>query len=140
MKQEWILALLGGALIGLAASVMLLFNGRVMGISGILNRALSRKEGPNAWRWSALAGLLAGGIALSFFYPEAFAGGLERSDLRTVLAGFLVGLGAVIGNGCTSGHGVCGISRLSPPSLAATVTFIAAGALTVAALRAWGAL
>lgn len=135
MRPELISALLGGALIGLAASLILVFNGRVMGISGILSRALSTNEGPNAWRWAALAGLFGGGIFLRTFLPSSLTSTIHSSSWMTALAGVLVGIGSVLGNGCTSGHGVCGISRMSFRSLIATMIFIMAGAFTVVLLR-----
>ena len=125
-------------MIGLAASLLLLFNGRVMGISGILNRAMSTQEGPALWRWSTLAGLLLGGFVLRWCWPVAFSGAIGSSDGFLAAAGILVGFGAALGNGCTSGHGVCGISRLSLRSVVATLVFIVAGALTVLALRLLG--
>ncbi|AUX41194.1 hypothetical protein SOCE26_026040 [Sorangium cellulosum] len=125
--------LLGGALIGLSASLLLLFNGRVAGVSGILGGLLVRKPGDAAWRAAFLAGLLLGGLALVAVHPGAFppgAGG--RSFGLVAAAGLLVGYGARLGNGCTSGHGVCGLSRLSVRSLAATAAFMATAAVTVA--------
>jgi hypothetical protein len=138
MKPEWINALAGGVLIGVAASLMLLFNGRVMGISGILCRSFFKSEAPNGWRFSALAGLLCGGILLQIFYPQAFPYSPISSFPLIGIAGLLVGFGSVYGNGCTSGHGVCGISRLSIRSLLATCTFMATGALAIILLRALG--
>ncbi|MGZ3694275.1 MAG: YeeE/YedE family protein [Bdellovibrionota bacterium] len=137
-RPEWINALCGGALIGFAASLLLLFNGRVMGISGILSRALSPAERPNAWRWNILAGLLLGGFALRLLKPEAISNTLIYSNLTLAIAGLLVGFGTVLGNGCTSGHGVCGVSRLSFRSILATCVFILAGILSVAVVRRLG--
>ncbi|WP_437680125.1 YeeE/YedE family protein [Sorangium sp. So ce131] len=134
--------LLGGALIGLSASLLLLFNGRIAGISGILGGLLVRKPGDAAWRAAFLAGLLLGGLALVAVHPGAFfagagaAGGVGGRTLGLVAAaGLLVGYGARLGSGCTSGHGVCGLSRLSVRSLAATATFMATAAVTVAFVR-----
>ncbi|WP_437745723.1 YeeE/YedE family protein [Sorangium sp. So ce1504] len=124
--------LLGGALIGLGASLLLLFNGKVAGISGIVGGLLFRKPGDTAWRAAFVAGLLLGGLALVAAHPVAFpsAGGGGSLGL-VIVAGLLVGWGARLGNGCTSGHGVCGLSRLSVRSLVATLTFIATAAITV---------
>jgi uncharacterized membrane protein YedE/YeeE len=120
-----------GVLIGLAASVLLLWSGRIAGISGILGGLLRPKRGDVAWRVVFVGGLLLGGAFLAIAYPEALAVRAPGSLPSVSLAGVLVGYGTRLGSGCTSGHGVCGISRLSPRSLVATITFIAAGALTV---------
>lgn len=132
-----LLPLLGGALIGLSVSLLLLFNGRIAGVSGILGRALDRSR--EAWRWSFLAGLLIGGLLMRALGSargiDFFGDGSDVGLAMTVIAGLLVGFGTQLGSGCTSGHGVCGISRFSLRSLVATLVFIAAGVLTVAALR-----
>lgn len=127
---DWIHALQGGALIGLSASLMLAFNGRVTGISGIVGGLLLPKPGDVAWRALFVLGLVLGGAVALALSPTAFTAG-NGSIGVVVLAGLLVGFGTRVGNGCTSGHGVCGISRLSPRSLAATLTFIGTGAITV---------
>lgn len=124
-------ALAGGALIGAAASLLLLLNGRVAGISGIVAALLSPVRGEIAWRLAFVAGLLGGGLLLAFAWPAAFASAAERSPGMLVLAGLLVGYGTRLGSGCTSGHGVCGIGRLSPRSLVATVVFMATGIAAV---------
>lgn len=135
-------ALAGGALIGLAASLLLLFHGRVAGLSGILGETLRGEgtRGDGAYRGAFLAGLVAAGIALRFIHPAAFPrslnGGAGGVTLGLVaVAGVLVGYGTRLGNGCTSGHGVCGLSRLSKRSLVATMTFMATGAMTVFVVR-----
>jgi len=128
-------ALAGGALIGLAASMMLLFNGRIAGISGIFGGLLKPVGGDIAWRALFVGGLLAGGVGLYLVAPHTIAATAERSLAMTGLAGLMVGFGVRMGNGCTSGHGVCGIGRLSPRSLAATVTFMATGIATVFVIR-----
>lgn len=130
ISADWIRALEGGALIGVSASLMLGFNGRVMGISGIVGGLLKPVAGDIAWRALFVAGLLLGGLIAMAVSPGAFSSGAAPLGV-VLLAGLLVGFGTRVGNGCTSGHGVCGISRLSPRSAAATVTFIGAGALTV---------
>ena len=126
-----IVSLIGGMLIGLSASLLLLFDGKIAGISGIVAGMLSPAKNDTLWRLVFVAGLLIGGLLLGFFSPQAFAIGITRSWGALALAGLLVGFGTRLGNGCTSGHGVCGISRVSPRSLIATMTFIATGALTV---------
>ena len=127
---DWIRAREGGALIGLSASVLLAFNGRVSGISGIVGGLLTPVAGDVAWRALFVLGLVAGGAAALAAMPGAFSAGTASIGV-IALAGLLVGFGTRVGNGCTSGHGVCGISRGAPRSLAATMTFIAAGAATV---------
>jgi uncharacterized membrane protein YedE/YeeE len=123
-------ALCGGLLIGAGAATLLLFNGRVAGISGILSQTLRGAAGPSGWRVAFLVGLVA---------PAALLGlGGVRLDAGLPLlgvAGLLVGIGAGVGSGCTSGHGVCGISRLSPRSLVATAVFMATAMLTVFVVR-----
>ncbi len=139
MNQDWINGLFGGAIIGVAVSVMLLINGRVTGISGIINGSMFSAKTDRAWRLQFLFGLLAGGILLQFTKPIVFLDQIAAGIWTTAIAGFLVGFGTLLGSGCTSGHGVCGISRLSPRSIIATCTFIAAGVLTVTLLRKLGA-
>jgi uncharacterized protein len=124
-------SLFGGLLIGLSASAMLLLDGKIAGISGILAGVLKPVRGDTLWRVCFLAGLLAGGMLLRIFLPTAFNFGIIRPLPMLIIAGLLVGFGTRLGSGCTSGHGVCGISRLSPRSLVATGTFIVAGALVV---------
>lgn len=130
-------ALLGGVLIGLSATVLLVFHGRIAGITGIVSTALDPRspKGERTWRLLFLGGLLSGALVLSFLLPQNFTFGITRSTPVLLLAGALVGLGTRIGSGCTSGHGVCGISRGSRRSLAATVTFISTGALSVLLFR-----
>ena len=117
-------------MIGSAATLFLWLNGRVAGISNIVGGLWSSGTGDRAWRWFFILGLLAGGVTLAAFHPEAF-GDSPSSLAVLVLAGFLVGLGARVGNGCTSGHGVCGLSRRSLRSLVATLVFMAAAMATV---------
>jgi uncharacterized membrane protein YedE/YeeE len=124
----------GGMLIGLGASLLLLGIGRVAGVSGIAGHGLFGGRGERGWRVAFLVGLVAAGGAMSWMVPAAF-GASPRALPGVALAGLLVGVGTRIGGGCTSGHGVCGISRLSSRSLFATLTFIATAALTVALVR-----
>lgn len=135
-----VLAVAGGALIGVAAAMMLLFNGRIAGISGVANGLLAPRAGDWPWRAAFLAGLVAGGAVMAQLMPAAFAADTGRPLAVVAAAGLLVGFGSVLANGCTSGHGVCGVSRLSPRSIAATGVFIAAGMATVALLRLAGAV
>ncbi|HUB09859.1 MAG TPA: YeeE/YedE thiosulfate transporter family protein [Myxococcales bacterium] len=130
-------SLAGGTLIGLAAAALLLVNGRVAGISGIAAGLLGPERGDAAWRAAFLGGLAVGGLLVATLLPGAAHDGLVRSAPAIAAAGFLVGLGARLANGCTSGHGLCGLSRLSPRSLAAVVCFIGTGAATVFAVNHW---
>lgn len=130
MEFTPISATFGGLLIGLASAVLLLRTNRIAGISGIVGGALAR-PGKNSWRVMFIAGLLFGGLVTSFVAPQAFGGGLDVPYWQLGLGGLLVGLGTRMGNGCTSGHGVCGISRGSPRSLTNTMTFIAFGMLSL---------
>lgn len=137
-------ALAGGVGIGFAVSLFLLLLGRVAGISGILEGALTQLSGEEflrgIWRWSFLLGLLLGGLTLSFVAPETLSTKNQLSWHWLVLAGLLVGFGTSLGSGCTSGHGVCGVSRFAKRSIAATITFILFGVMTVALLKAVGVL
>lgn len=124
----------GGILIGLSASLLLLANGRVAGISGIFGGLLVPRSGDSAWRAWFVAGLLLGGFAFFALRPASFRP--PGASLALVgAAGVLVGFGTRLGGGCTSGHGVCGLSRLSPRSLAATIVFMGAGFATVFVTR-----
>lgn len=135
MLDTVLLPLVGGVLIGLSAVAMMAFLGRIAGISGIVSGLLSPRTGDVSWRALFAGGLLAGGLVMWLLRPDAFAITVDRSWGAVVLAGLLVGFGTRLGSGCTSGHGVCGISRLSPRSLVATLTFMAAGVLTVFVVR-----
>lgn len=123
-------ATLGGMLIGLSASLMLLLKGRVTGISGIFYDSFKPNK-ENLWKPIFILGLLLGGFVLQVFYPSSFNISLNLGTSRIVVAGLLVGFGTKLGSGCTSGHGVCGISRFSKRSLVATASFIFAGIITV---------
>jgi uncharacterized membrane protein YedE/YeeE len=138
MISSILLPLLGGALIGLSASLLLLANGRVAGISGVVGSLLAPIRGDIAWRVLFFGGLLTGGLLLAWLRPVSFSPPASLSSggvALLVAAGLLVGFGTRLGNGCTSGHGVCGISRGSARSIAATLTFMATGILTVFLVR-----
>ena len=124
-------SLSGGALIGVAVTLMLLFNGRVTGISGIIASSLTRPNREVYWRWMFLAGMIVGGFLMFSLNPDFFNNQTGRSIGTVLLAGILVGYGTVMGSGCTSGHGVCGISRFSIRSVLATITFMFFGFLSV---------
>lgn len=128
-------ALGGGLFIGAAAALLLYLNGRIAGISGILNGAVARTPGDTAWRVAFLVGMLLGGGAFWWFTPHAFAPRQDFPPSLLVVAGFLVGFGTRMGSGCTSGHGVCGLGRRSLRSLVATATFVGCGILTVYVMR-----
>lgn len=130
-------ALLGGLLIGLAASLLLFTHGRIAGISGMLARAIDGDPKERGFRLSFLLGLASAGFVVALV--RGLPDGPATPLLLTAAAGFLVGLGTRMSNGCTSGHGVCGNSRLSRRSLVATCSFIASGALTVLLVRHLGA-
>jgi uncharacterized protein len=128
------MALAGGIVLGLASALFILFNGRVLGISGIVGGLLRPKAGDVLWRLSFLLGMLvAPSLYVAFVGPMQAT--IDASWAMVIVAGLLVGLGTRYGSGCTSGHGVCGLSRLSPRSLVATLSFMAAGFLTVFVLR-----
>lgn len=124
-------ALIGGILIGLAVSIMLLFNGRVTGISGIISGLLKPQKNDMGWRLSFLGGLILGGFVLQILNPEVFVQISSAFWFDYMIAGLLVGFGTLLGSGCTSGHGVCGISRFSVRSIIATLTFIFFGICSV---------
>ena len=127
----------GGVLIGLSASMMLVLVGRVAGVSGILGGCLGFLRGDLGWRIAFLAGLLAGGAALELAAPGAIEFALDRSLPALVVAGLAVGVGTRLGSGCTSGHGVCGLSRGSLRSLVATLVFMATGIATATIITHW---
>ncbi len=136
MPESYLYALGGGALIGAAASLLLLTYGRVAGISGIVASLLRRELA--AWNVAFLAGLLSAGVVAMLTMPGRLGASVVTLPL-VAAAGFLVGIGTRTGGGCTSGHGVCGLSRGSARSLAATMTFMAVAAITVAIAGRLGA-
>jgi uncharacterized membrane protein YedE/YeeE len=141
--MQWGLALAGGLLIGTASALLLWLDGRIAGITGLVAAALRPPQADpdptiaqpeRTVSWSFIAGLLAGGAALAWQVPQVF-GASQTSLPLAAVAGLLVGFGTRLGNGCTSGHGVCGLSRRSPRSLAAVMTFMGAGMLTTWVVR-----
>ncbi|XXK32184.1 YeeE/YedE family protein [Rhodobacteraceae bacterium nBUS_24] len=139
VHPDWISGLLGGMMIGLAGAIFLLGNGRIMGASGILGRVLDRSETqPMVENIVFLLALVLAPVVFSQWFAT---GPTHLSDNWLVIlsAGLLVGIGTRLANGCTSGHGVCGISRLSPRGIVSTFLYIAAGGATIALLRhIWG--
>jgi uncharacterized membrane protein YedE/YeeE len=127
-------SLAGGACIGLAAALFVLFNGRIAGISGIFGGLLQWPKGDIGWRIAFLLGLVAAPLVFGLFAPLPVVQ-VDAGTTTLVVAGLLVGIGTRYGSGCTSGHGVCGLSRLSPRSLVATAAFMAAGFVTVFIVR-----
>ena len=124
-------SLAGGILIGISAAALLLFNGKIAGISGILAGVLRPVKSDTSWRLCFVAGLLAGGLILRVLLPQSFEFGTVHSFGALAIAGLLVGAGTRLANGCTSGHGVCGVARLSVRSILATAVFMATGAAVV---------
>ena len=130
-------SLAGGIVLGVASAAFILLNGRILGISGILGGLLRPSPGDSSWRMAFLLGLLVSPALLSLWAPPSWIqpARIDASWATVVVAGLLVGFGTRLGSGCTSGHGVCGLSRLSPRSLVATLTFMAAGFAMVFVLR-----
>ena len=134
----WRSALLGGVLIGGSATVLLAFSGRIAGISGMINGAVTFQRSER-WRWWFLGGMLLGGVLYEYGLVPRLA--LEQTPIQDlapvsmILGGLLVGIGTRMGNGCTSGHGVCGLGRLSVRSLGAVLTFLATAMVTVFVVR-----
>ena len=140
MQIDWLAftpgpAFLGGILLGIAAALYVILHGRILGISGIVSGLLSPKEGDIQWRISLVLGLLSAPLLASFFFGLHTMTVIDADWITIIIAGVLVGFGANYGSGCTSGHGVCGLSRLSPRSLVATVSFMSAGFLIVFVIR-----
>lgn len=142
MTIDWIhftpwLSLGGGILLGLASAAFILVNGRILGISGILGGLLVPRLGDIGWRIAFLLGMAASPFVASLLLPVDYleAPRIEAGYIAIALAGLLVGFGTRYGSGCTSGHGVCGLSRLSPRSLVSTLTFMGLGFLVVYVMR-----
>ena len=140
MQIDWLAftpgpSFFGGIFLGLAAALYVILHGRILGISGIVSGLLSPKEGDVNWRLSLVLGLLSAPLLGSLFYDLHTTTVIDADWITIIVAGLLVGFGANYGSGCTSGHGVCGLSRLSPRSLVATVSFMSAGFLIVFVVR-----
>lgn len=142
METDWIMGLVGGLIIGLAASLYLLGNGRIMGASGIIGGLVDKSEWSSAAdRIVFLIGLILAPSIYIFIFDFEADTKATTNVIILILAGLLVGFGTRLANGCTSGHGVCGISRLSIRGIASTIFYIFAGVVTVALLRnLWGAI
>jgi uncharacterized membrane protein YedE/YeeE len=128
-------ALLGGALIGISVSLLLLFNGRMAGISGIMNGVFSAPKKEEVWRTLFLVGLIIGAALFQFLTQDSLSAREGYPLWLIIIGGFLVGFGTRLGSGCTSGHGICGIANFSIRSIGATLTFMASGMLTVFILK-----
>ena len=126
---------MGGLLLGVASSALFFLDGRILGISGIVGRLAVAPQGDRLWRALFVAGMLCAGVAILLLHREWLAVSAGQSVAGALVAGALVGIGTRLGNGCTSGHGLCGIARLSPRSITGTVVFMAAGAATVFVAR-----
>jgi uncharacterized membrane protein YedE/YeeE len=140
MQIDWLAftpgpALLGGVILGVAAALFVLLHGRILGISGIVSGLLSPKVGDSDWRIVLVLGILSAPFWAAILFGIHTEIVIDADWLAIILAGLLVGFGASYGSGCTSGHGVCGLSRLSPRSLVATLTFMGAGFLIVFIIR-----
>lgn len=138
MWQTYLQSLAGGALIGLAAALFLLLDGRIAGVSGIISGSLRAFSQTSLQNWAFVAGLVLGPILYLLLFGHWPALRIEASLWVLALAGLLVGFGVRLGSGCTSGHGVCGLARLSPRSIVAVATFLAAGVATVALMNFLG--
>ena len=131
---KWLTALVGGVLIGLSATLLLGFNGRIAGISGIVNGAMTF-TGKEVWRWMFILGMLLGGVLYEYGLASQPTPTSTLAPWAMSVGGFLVGFGTRMGSGCTSGHGVCGLGRLSLRSLVAVLTFLITAILTVFVVR-----
>jgi uncharacterized membrane protein YedE/YeeE len=130
MPQDYTMGLLGGLLMGVGCIGLMLFNGRILGVSGVLGGALSLSGG-TAWSWAFIGGMVAAGVVTLFLFPAGFVIDVDRTLGANIVGAILVGAGTQLGSGCTSGHGICGIGRLSSRSLVATVIFMTGGAGSV---------
>ena len=128
-------ALLGGVILGLAAALYVHLHGRILGISGIISGLFTPKSGDVSWRLSVILGLLSAPLWAAVLFEMHPIQVIDASWAAIVVAGLLIGFGAVYGSGCTSGHGICGISSLSPRSMVATLSFMLAGFITVFVIR-----
>ena len=131
---HWLTALMGGVLIGLSATLLLAFNGRIAGISGMVNGAITFTKDA-VWRWMFILGMLLGGVLYEYGLAPQPTPTSTFAPWAMIVGGFLVGFGTRMGSGCTSGHGVCGLGRLSLRSLVAVLTFLITAILTVFVMR-----
>ena len=131
---NWLTGLLGGVLIGVSSIVMLAFTGRITGISGMVNNAITFRAS-EAWRWIFLAGMLGGAALYEYVLAAQPTPTGNFVPWAMIIGGFIVGFGTRMGNGCTSGHGVCGLGRRSPRSIVAVGTFLSAAMITVFIIR-----
>lgn len=133
--HPFVLAAIGGALVGLSAVLMMALNGRIAGVSGILSGTFTQPAGERLWRFLFVIGIIIGG-ALPVWLDAGLKAPLPAASIGlAVVGGLVVGFGTGLGSGCTSGHGICGISRLSRRSILATLTFMASGIATVTLIR-----
>ncbi|MGN2615026.1 YeeE/YedE family protein [Aliivibrio fischeri] len=130
MTIPW-LSLFGGMLLGVSATLLLLLNGKIAGISGVLTGLMTPKKKDYAWRWLFVLGMISGGAAGVYFFGAHVPTEYTTNTPLLIIAGLLVGIGTRLGNGCTSGHGICGIGRLSVRSIVATCVFMLVAGLTV---------
>ncbi len=128
-------ALLGGVILGLAAALYVHLHGRILGISGIISGLFTPKSGDVSWRLSVILGLLSAPLWAAVLFEMHPIQVIDASWAAIVVAGLLIGFGAIYGSGCTSGHGICGLSSLSPRSMVATLSFMLAGFITVFVIR-----
>lgn len=140
MQIDWIAftpgpALLGGMILGIAAALYVILHGRILGISGIVSGLLRPRKGDWTWRLALLGGILTAPLWSALLFGMHTITIINADWIAIIVAGFLVGFGAHYGSGCTSGHGICGLSSLSPRSLVATLSFMAAGFITVYVIR-----
>ena len=142
MNIDWLhftpwASLTGGVLLGVASAMFILLNGRILGISGILGGLLPPKVGDSMWRIAFLLGMFSAPMVFDALAPAGFASPprIDATELMVIAAGLLVGIGTRYASGCTSGHGVCGLSRMSPRSLVATLSFMGAGFISVYIVR-----
>lgn len=136
MNPQYVYGFLGGIIIGFAAVLLFWINGRIMGVSGITSNLMISPSKDSWWRWAFIGGLVLGGLIWKKILPSAVI--IDASWPVLIMAGLLVGFGTVIGGGCTSGHGICGIARFSRRSITATIIFMSMGILTVWLKRLWG--
>lgn len=141
LVNGWQLAIIGGGLIGIASAALYVLNGRIAGVSGIFGDLfIDRNSGQIAWRFAFVFGLVLGGGVVRALVPEIAGVPLRPGWLLLIVGGVLVGFGTRLGRGCTSGHGICGIARLSRRSVAATIVFMLSAIITVALVRHAGML